>query len=185
MIQFKFKNLLIVSLLITFSLLNSSCSTFKKEEKKEGEVIIKKKQEPVNMKDRIVERETSGIWSSSKSRKSGGTTYEFATTNALWRASLETLDFIPLTSVNYSGGIIVTDWYSGKSNSNESIKIEVRFLNNDIKSSSLKVNSFKRICKNQNCSISKNNNDFSLKIKDNIMQKARSLKIQEELQKKK
>ena len=185
MIQLKFKNLLIASLLITFSLLNSSCSTFKKEEKKEGEVIIKKKQEPVNMKDRIVERETSGIWSSSKSRKSGGTTYEFATANALWRASLETLDFIPLTSVNYSGGIIVTDWYSGKTNSNESIKIEVRFLNNDIKSSSLKVNSFKRICKNQNCSITKNNNDFSLKIKDNIMQKARSLKIQEELQKKK
>jgi len=185
MVQFKCKNLLIVSLLITFSLLNSSCSTFKKEEKKEGEVTIKKKQESVNMKDRILERESTGLWNSSKSGKSGGTTYEFATANALWRASLETLDFIPLTSVNYSGGIIVTDWYSGKSNSNESIKIEVRFLNNDIKSSSLKVNSFKRICKNQNCSISKNNNDFSLKIKDNIMQKARSLKIQEELQKKK
>ena len=183
--QIKFKNTLIVCLLITFSLLTSSCSTFKKEEKKEGEVTIKKKREAVSMKDRILERENSGIWNSSRSGKSGGTTYEFATANILWRASLETLDFIPLTSVNYSGGIIVTDWYSGKTNSNESIKIEVRFLDNDIKSSSLRVNSFKRICKNQNCSIAKNNNDFSLKIKNNIMQKARSLKIQEELQKKK
>ncbi len=32
----------------------------------------------------------------------------------LWRASLEILDFIPLTTVDYSGGIIITDWYNDK-----------------------------------------------------------------------
>ena len=49
----------------------------------------------------------------------------------MWRASLETLDFLPLTTVDYSGGIIITDWYfdnTGKSE--ESIKISIRFLSN-------------------------------------------------------
>ena len=38
------------------------------------------------------------------------TTYEFSTSNPLWRASLETIDFMPLATVDYSGGIIITDW---------------------------------------------------------------------------
>ena len=40
------------------------------------------------------------------------TTYEFSTSNPMWRASLEVLDFIPLSTVDYSGGMIITDWYS-------------------------------------------------------------------------
>ena len=59
--------------------------------------------------------------------KSGGTNYEFASSNPLWRASLDTIDFMPLASVNYSGGIIITDWYSTDQNSNESVKISIRF----------------------------------------------------------
>ena len=60
--------------------------------------------------------------------KSGGGVFEFASSNELWRASLDTIDFMPLSSVNYSGGIIITDWYSTDQNSNESIKISIRFL---------------------------------------------------------
>ena len=63
---------------------------------------------------------------------SGGV-FDFASSNELWRASLDTLDFMPLSSVNYSGGIIITDWYSDGSNPNESIKISIRFLTNEIR----------------------------------------------------
>ena len=61
-----------------------------------------------------------------------GTNYEFASANPLWRATLDTLDFMPLASANYSGGIVITDWYSENNSPNESVKISVRFLTNEI-----------------------------------------------------
>jgi len=84
------------------------------------------------------------------------TTYEFSTANPMWRASLETLDFIPLTTVDYSGGMIITDWYSeGSGTVNESLKITVRFLSNEIRSDSLKVIVHKKNCNaSNNCSVS-------------------------------
>ena len=84
------------------------------------------------------------------SDKRGGT-FDFASSNELWRASLDVIDFMPLTSVNYSGGIIITDWYSEGGN-NDSIKLTVRFLSNEIRSDSLKIIVHKKICKsNSNC----------------------------------
>ena len=59
--------------------------------------------------------------------KMRGGSFEFATANELWRASLDVIDFMPLTSVNYSGGVIITDWYSDQGNTNESIKITIKF----------------------------------------------------------
>ena len=81
----------------------------------------------------------------------GGTSYEFSSSNPMWRASLETLDFLPLTTVDYSGGIIITDWYSDNSSINESIKITIRFLSNEIRSDSVKIIIHKKTCKNLNC----------------------------------
>ena len=84
----------------------------------------------------------------------GKTTYEFSTSNPMWRASLETLDFLPLTTVDYSGGVIITDWYSDSNSAKESIKISLRFLSNDIRSESLKVIVHQKICSaNLNCRI--------------------------------
>ena len=83
-----------------------------------------------------------------------GTTYEFSSSNPMWRASLETLDFLPLTTVDYSGGVIITDWYSDNDSSKESIKISLRFLSNDIRSESLKVIVHQKICSaNLNCRV--------------------------------
>ena len=86
----------------------------------------------------------------------GKTTYQFSTSNPMWRASLETLDFLPLTTVDYSGGIIITDWYSDSNGGgNESIKISLRFLANDIRSESLKIIVHKKTCSNNlNCKVS-------------------------------
>ena len=84
----------------------------------------------------------------------GRTTYEFSSSNPMWRASLETLDFIPLNTVDYSGGMIITDWYSESSNA-ESLKITVRFLSNEIRSDSLKIIVHSKNCSpTNNCKIS-------------------------------
>ena len=77
----------------------------------------------------------------------GGTNYEFSSSNPMWRASLETLDFLPLTTVDYSGGVIITDWYS-ENNNLEAIKISVRFLSNEIRSDSVKIIIHKKTCTN-------------------------------------
>ena len=92
--------------------------------------------------------EGKGVSLSGLARGRGGnTTYEFSTSNPMWRASLEILDFLPMTTVDYSGGIIITDWYSDNSSSNEdSIKITIRFLSNEIRSDSLKIIVHKKQC---------------------------------------
>lgn len=169
-------------LIIILSLAVSNCGTFK------GEVdpITGKKirKEPDLMKrGEDYAAEQGGIFNSKKSR--GGTTYDFATSNIIWRATLESLDFVPLQSANYSGGVLITDWYSNDINSNESIKIEVRFLSDEASPSSLKIISYKKICNNANCKIAKLSESFNNKLLSSIMLKVRELKIKDELNKKK
>ena len=103
-----------------------------------------------------------------------GTNYEFASANPLWRATLDTLDFMPLASANYSGGIVITDWYSENNSPNESVKISVRFLTNEIRSDALDMNVYLKKCDNNssNCSISKNNNDLVADLNLSILKKA-------------
>ena len=106
--------------------------------------------------------------------KRGGTTYEFASSNPLWKATLDTLDFMPLVSANYSGGIVITDWYSENNTPNESVKITIRFLTNEIRSDALDINVFLKKCSQNltNCSISKNNNDLVADLNLSILKKA-------------
>lgn len=103
-----------------------------------------------------------------------GTNYEFASANPLWRATLDTLDFMPLASANYSGGIVITDWYSENDSPNESVKISVRFLTNEIRSDALDINVYLKKCSENltNCSISKNNNDLVADLNLSILKKA-------------
>lgn len=129
-------------------------------------------------------KEQGGIFNSKRDR-SKGTTYDFATSNIIWRATLESLDFVPLQSANYSGGVLITDWYSNDINSNESIKIEVRFLSDKTSASSIKIISYKKICSSVNCQITKLNNKFNDKLLSSIMNKVRELKVKDEINKKK
>ena len=107
-------------------------------------------------------------------KKFGGTTtYEFASSNELWRASLDTIDFMPLTTANYSGGIIVTDWYSDNQNLNENIKITIRFLTNEIRSDALDLKIFYRNCDSSNkCKIIEKEGNLSKELKKEILKKA-------------
>ena len=102
----------------------------------------------------------------------GGGKFEFASSNSLWRASLDTIDFMPLASVNYSGGILITDWYSTDS-ADESIKISIRFLSNEIRSDALDIKVFSRNCKIQpNCKISEKPGNLILELNNKILKTA-------------
>jgi len=105
--------------------------------------------------------------------KSKGGAFEFASSNELWRASLDTIDFMPLVSVNYSGGIIITDWYSADENSNESIKISIRFLTNEIRSDALDIKVFSKKCTTpSNCVTSEKQGNINTELKTKILKTA-------------
>jgi len=94
------------------------------------------------------------------------TTYEFSTSNPLWRATFDVIDFMPLVTVDYSGGMIVTDWYTDSNTTNDSLKFTIRFLSNEIRADSLKIIIHRKTCKVQsNCIIKK---ITSTKLEDTI-----------------
>lgn len=102
------------------------------------------------------------------------TNYDFASSNPLWRATLETLDFIPLVSANYSGGIVITDWYFDNNSPNQAIKISVRFLTNEIRSDALDINIFVKECLNEqtNCQVKQSNGELRTELTLKILKKA-------------
>ena len=102
-----------------------------------------------------------------------GTTYQFASSNPMWRATLEILDFLPLANVDYSGGIITTDWYNEGTSSDESIKITVRFLTNEIRADGIKIIVHKKKCNiQQKCTVRKITSALEKEIQVAILKKA-------------
>ena len=119
-----------------------------------------------------------------KNQKGG--VFEFASSNSLWRASLDVIDFMPLSSVNYSGGIIITDWYSENSSSNESVKISIRFMTNEIRSDALNIKVFNKKCINSllNCKITEQKGILVKELKREILKKATLYKEEDKKKKK-
>jgi len=104
----------------------------------------------------------------------GGGKFEFASSNPLWRATLDTISFMPLMSANYSGGIIITDWYSDNSDKNESVKISIRFLSSEVRSNSLDIKLFIKQCSTtlNNCEITENTGSIVKELNKSILKKA-------------
>ncbi len=167
---------LILSLLIVFS----NCNLSKTDTRKV----------PVNAQERARKNveEGRGISIGGALRRGGNTNYEFSTSNPMWRASLEILDFIPMTTVDYSGGMIISDWYTdSNSKLRESIKISIRFLSNEVRSDSLKIIVHKKICgENDNCKIQLlSNSMISQELTTTIIKKAALLEKEAKSKKKK
>ncbi|MDA9042860.1 DUF3576 domain-containing protein [Candidatus Pelagibacter sp.] len=128
---------------------------------------------PPNPEERVKKNmeEGRGFRLSEVGKNKGGT-FEFASSNELWRASLDTIDFMPLASVNYSGGIIITDWYSTDID-NESIKISIRFLTNEVRSDALDIKVFNRKCEAQfNCVITEKSGNLISELTNKILKTA-------------
>ena len=116
-----------------------------------------------------------------------GGSFEFSSSNPMWRASLEVLDFLPMTTVDYSGGMIILDWYTdNNAQGDESIKITIRFLSNEVRSESLKIIVHKRKCASaQNCKITMlENSTISNELRSTILRTAAKLEKQSKKKKK-
>ena len=108
--------------------------------------------------------------------ESKGGKFEFANANPLWRASLDVIDFMPLLSVDYGGGIIITDWY-GEENENEAIKITIQFLSNEVRSDALNIKVFKKKCTNlANCKVIQSQSDINQELRVAILKRAAQYK---------
>ena len=170
-----------ISLLLAFLIFLSSCNKSKPDA--EDQKIIDPN--PVNRAKEFAEK-GGGIFGDINNRKSGSTTVDFASSNVMWRATLKTLEFLPLSNTDYSGGIIIYDWYSQENNPREQIKISIRFLSNELRSDSIKITAHKKICdSNEKCSNAMLDQKFSETIKENILTSARSLRIEEAKKEKK
>ena len=142
---------------------------------------------PPNVKDRVQKNieEGRGFTIMGSAKKNSGD-FDFASSNELWRATLDTLDFMPLALANYSGGVIVTDWYSDNDKSNESVKISVRFLSNEVRSDALMVKVFYKSCSvQQSCKISDRSGVLSDDLTNKILSKAALYEKEKESKKKK
>jgi hypothetical protein len=166
------KNLFFLSFLI---IILSSC---KNNEKKDGITGNQEKLENPDERARnFADKNPITLFKDSKDKN---TNFEFGTSNVLWRASLKTIDFIPLATVDYSGGIIITDWYSEGKLNKEQIKIQIRFVSTELRSESIQVISYKKICETNNeCLNIAGNENFNREIKDLIINTARQIKIEE------
>jgi len=167
------KNLKIIFILFISSIFLNSCGG-----KLPGADARKYDPDP---KKRVVKNleEGRGFRLSETFSNSGGGVFEFASSNELWRSSLDTIDFMPLVSVNYSGGLIITDWYSTDQASNESIKISIRFLTNEIRSDALDIKVFNKKCLPQlNCVISEKKGNLVTELKEKILKTAALYEIQ-------
>ena len=141
---------------------------------------------PVNEADRVKKNMETGKSFKLFDSGSKGGDFQFASSNPLWRASLDILDFIPLTNVSYSGGIIITDWYGENNDEKESIKITVKFLYNEIRPDAIDIIIYKKNCKSfENCQTFEVNNVINQELKLSILKKASQLEKTDLAKKKK
>ena len=160
------KKLFKTSLILTIIFFLSGCGKdfFKRSDVKDN---------PVNVNERVQKNieEGKGVRFNLGGNKGG--TFDFASANELWRASVDTLDFVPLVNASYSGGIIITDWFNGGDNTNRELKITVRFLTNEIRSDALKITVHEKICnENNKCKTNLIDTKISSEIQLAILKKA-------------
>ena len=162
-------------LLITAAFFFTSCGIYKRSDIKDN---------PVNVNQRVQKNIEAGKGIRFGKGSSQGGVFDFASSNELWRASIDILDFVPFTNVSYSGGIIITDWFSGNSkveNEKRELKITVRFLTNEIRSDALDIRIHERLCNLDSiydCNTNKITSNLENEIKLAILKKAAILEKQ-------
>ena len=166
------------SIILLLFLTDCSKDVFKK---------VDTRKRPVNAQERARQNveEGRGVSINKLLKRGGNTNFQFSSSNPMWRASLEILDFIPLNTVDYSGGMIISDWYSDGSQNNESIKITIRFLDNEVRSDSVKIIVHKKKCQSaQSCRVDLLKNSVIVQeLQSSIIRKAAAIEIEQKKKK--
>ena len=144
----------------------NSCGIYKRSDVKDN---------PVNVDQRVKKniQEGRGIRFGKGSTRGGD--FDFASSNPLWRGAVDVLDFVPLTNASYSGGIIITEWFSSENNTdstNRELKITVRFMSNEIRADAIKILVFEKSCIQNNCKTRKIKSKLESELKLAILKKA-------------
>jgi len=162
---------LILISILTISLFLNSCGPLKYER---ADV----KDSPINEADKRKRNIEQGRgFSLPGTNNGGGGTFSFGNSNELWRATLNILEFTPLSNVDYGGGIIITDWYSANDNLNQSIKISVQFLTDELRADGLLIKIYQKNCTTEsNCAVKLIESDLNQEIKLAILKKAAQIK---------
>ena len=161
--------------IIAIAVFLTSCGIYKRADVKDV---------PVNVNERVRQNIEEGRGIRFGKGSSQGGTFDFASSNELWRASIDILDFVPFTNASYSGGIIITDWFSGKSKVKDQkrhLKITVRFLTNEIRADALTVTIYEKLCNlnsTNDCNTNKISSNLENEIKLAILKKAAILEKQ-------
>ena len=156
----------IIFLILLFSL--NSCGFYKKTDVKTN---------PINDADKRAKNLAEGRGIQLLNSKKNSGVFDFASSNEMWRASIEILDFTPLVSADYGGGILISDWYSNQDSSQESYKITVVFLSNEIRADGLNVKVHKKTCNaNYSCKIIEQKTKLNTEIKSAILRRASEIK---------
>ena len=152
---------IILLLLISFLMLSACSGIFKNTDAREIPTSG-----PERARKNLQEGRGVSLKSATNAIRGGGGTFEFSSANPLWRATLEILDFLPLSNVDYSGGIIITDWYSDSLSQNDSLKITVRFFSNEVRANNIKIIVHEKKCNPSNiCQIK----EINSKIKEDLL----------------
>ena len=173
-----FKKLTVILSVIAFFFLLNSCGIYKPSDARTV---------PPRAQDKVKKNLEEGRgYTLLGGATSGSTNYQFASSNPMWRATLEILDFLPLSNVDYSGGIVSTDWYNEGTASDESIKITVRFLTNEIRADGIKIIVHKKKCNiQQKCTVRKITSALQNELQFAILKKAVIFEKEQRTKKKK
>ena len=159
-LSFFIKNTFFLLFILTFL---NSCGGFRSAPAKDI---------PIDVRERVKKNQQEGRGFRIFEKNNAGGTFQFASSNPLWRASLDVLDFMPIINVSYSGGIIITDWYD-EIDSKNSIKITIKFLSNEIRPDGLEVLVYKKNCKSfESCQSNKEDGKINNELKFAILKKA-------------
>ena len=151
--------------ILTLLLLNS-CGWYKRSDVKDN---------PVNVDERVKRNIEEGRGFRFGTGATRGGDFDFASSNPLWRGAIDVFDFVPLTNASYSGGIIITEWFSAENNNpnNRELKITVRFMTNEIRADAIQVLVFEKKCDtNNNCKTKKIKSKLEGELKLAILKKA-------------
>ena len=154
------------TLVIFTAVLLNSCGLYKRSDIKDN---------PVNVDERVKRNIQEGRGFRFGRGATRGGNFDFASSNPLWRSAVNVLDFVPLTNASYSGGIIITEWFSSErntENTNRELKITVQFVSNEIRADAIKVLVFEKTCVLNNCKTKKIKSKLEGELKLAILKKA-------------
>jgi len=161
---------LFIFIILSLALLNS-CGLYKKTDVKNN---------PINDAEKRAKNLAEGKGITLLNKKGSSGVFDFASSNEMWRASIEVLDFAPLASADYGGGILISDWYSEQESSMEAYKITIVFLSNEIRADGLDVRVHKKTCSNaSSCKVSESKTNLNTEIKTAILKRAAQIQAKQ------